>query len=475
MYTPPGSAWDKQLTPEYVGEARQRIIEVFSGHGNSEEYRRFREVVLKDDGTRECPQPTRDFLPGCWQAGEIIRARCLADGDDEEDCEEAAVEARQNFVKADRNGGGATVPGGTVEEWKDAGQCRDCFQPAFNYRPKSSVQYILALAKQQGGSEPLRFEMGFIASSDNHSARPGTGYKEIARSEFTEARFGTFVNTPLALGIEKEPSPESVEFDATTSNPPFAFWETERAGSFFLNGGLAAVHANGRDRQSIWEALERKEVYGTSGPRMLLWFDLLNGPGSLGQTVPMGGSAQLGEAPIFQVRAVGSFEQKPGCPEHATTGLDADRLARLCRNECYYPSDRRRVITRIEVVRIRPQLQSGEAVDGLIEDPWRSFACQPDPAGCSVTFTDADFGSGARSALYYVRAIESPSLAVGANPLGCEYDAQGSCVKMDPCGARPNSDDCLAQTEERAWSSPIWVDYVAGAGPIAAAAPPPPR
>ncbi|MCP4038370.1 MAG: hypothetical protein GY733_15630, partial [bacterium] len=63
-----------------------------------------------------------------------------------------------------------------------------------------------------------------------------------------------------------------------------------------------------------------------------------------------------------------------------------------------------------------------------------------------------------RDALYYVRAIEAPSQAVGADPLGCTYDASGRCIEVSPCSERPLDDDCLAETEERAWSSPIFVD-----------------
>ncbi|MFQ5416750.1 MAG: DUF3604 domain-containing protein, partial [Myxococcota bacterium] len=75
-----------------------------------------------------------------------------------------------------------------------------------------------------------------------------------------------------------------------------------------------------------------------------------------------------------------------------------------------------------------------------------------------VAFTDPEFPQMGRDALYYVRAIEAPSLAVGANPLGCTRDDSGRCVDVDPCSSRPTSDDCLAQTEERAWSSPIFID-----------------
>jgi hypothetical protein len=455
FYTPLGSSWDKQLTPEQHDPQRQRIVEVFSGHGNSEEFRPFREVILHPDGSRSCPEPDGTYLSGCWRAGEIIEARCLAEGGSEEECARRAETARQNFVDAPFNGGGATVKGTTVRDWQDAGQCRDCFQPAFNYRPRSSVQYMMALGREDAGQDPLRFRFGFIASSDNHSGRPGTGYKEVARTEFTEQRFGNFLNTPVGEVPESEPLAESVPYEPDPGDSIFAAFETERQASFFLTGGLAAVHSTGRDRQSVWDALQRREVYGTSGPRILLWFDLLNPPG--GRPAPMGSEVSLERAPIFQVRAVGSLEQAPGCPGPAEAAMSSDRIARLCRGECYNPTDERRPITRIEVVRIRTQESSDEDVSGLVEDPWRTFACPMDPTGCQAAFTDEDFVRAGRDTLYYVRAIEAPSLAVAANPLGCRRDATGRCVDVDPCWGRPDSDDCLAPTEERAWSSPIFV------------------
>ena len=142
----------------------------------------------------------------------------------------------------------------------------------------------------------------------------------------------------------------------------------------------------------------------------------------------------------------------------ATAALSPERLARLCQGECYQPSDRRRPITRIEVVRIRPQASPGEDIAALVEDPWRVLPCEPDPAGCQVAFGDEEFASSGRDVLYYVRAIEAPSPAVDADPLGCTRDESGRCVELKPCSERPADDECLSLTEERAWSSPIFVN-----------------
>ena len=454
FYTPLGSSWDKQLTEKQHDPRWQRIVEVFSGHGNSEEYRPFEEAVLGKNGNWSCPAPNANFLPSCWRAGEIIEERCKNEGESRDECAQRAAETRQRFIDARFNGGFSVVPGTTVADWQDAGQCRDCFQPAFNYRPRSSVQYLMALGRPGQKDETFRF--GFIAASDNHSARPGTGYKEFSRKEFTEARFGTFVDTQLGQRDMRDPLAESEPLEFETIVTPFANFETERGASFFLNGGLAAVHADGRDRRAIWDAMERREVYGTSGPRILLWFDLINGPSE--QTVPMGSVIALERDPHFQVRAVGSFEPRAGCSAEARAALGSNGIRRLCQGECYRPSDVRRTIRRIEVVRIRPQRAASEEIAPLIEDPWKVIECDGNPEGCEVTFTDDEFRSSGRNALYYVRAIEAPSMAVGADPLGCTRNDSGACVDVSPCFGKPWDDDCLSETEERAWSSPIFVD-----------------
>jgi len=461
MYTPQGSSYARQLTPEFTDPVRQRLVEVFSGHGNTEEYRSWREVLVDDEGRRYCPMPRDDFLPGCWQAGEIIRGRCLAVGESAEECDSRAVKTRQHYVDADAGLGHLSVPGQRPGEWLDAAQCRDCFQPAFSYRVGSSVQSMLALSRTDADGQPLRFRFGFIGSSDIHSARPGSGYKEMHRNHMSDFRM-TQIAIP-GMSLDETPQPQGRVADPDGVAPP-DWLERGRASSFFYTGGLVAVHAASRERGSIWEGLERRETYATSGPRILLWFDLLNPPSRPGArpgaVAPMGSEVELDRPPIFQVRAVGSRKQQPGCPDESAQALGPERLERLCRGECFFPSDERRVISRIEVVRIRPQQHPGQALDDLIEDPWRSFECEADPVGCAVTFSDPDFVSGGRDAVYYVRALEAPSEAVNGNQLDCELDEAGQCERIRGCEPWSSPDEaCLGNVEERAWSSPIFIDH----------------
>src|SRR5207247_1932083 len=90
----------------------------------------------------------------------------------------------------------------------------------------------------------------------------------------------------------------------------------------------------------------------------------------------------------------------------------------------------RRRVTRIEVVRIRPQVRPGEPVRELIEDPWRRIDCPRDPAGCTAEFDDPSFLMSGRPGLYYVRAVEEPTPAVNAGGLRCARDAD----RRDPPG-----------------------------------------
>ena len=480
FYTPPGTSWDKQLTAEQNDPNLQRLFEVFSGHGNSEEYRPWRAVTFDDAGTPQCPAPSADYLPSCWKAGEIIRDRCLGDGESGEECEARAADARANYAQTGI-AGYHTVPGTRPEEWLDAGQCKDCFLPAFNYRPGNSAQYTLALTNFDDPENPKRFRWGFIGSSDIHQARPGTGYKEFFRMGMVEGAGG---QTPGGIGDperdRKEPESTSIAFDPLNSGlAGFQLTEFERQSSFFMTGGLIAAHSDGRDRRSIWDAMQAREVYATSGDRILLWFDLVNAPdkdapppavppldeattGVRAAKVSMGGEAGMTSTPRFEVRAVGAFKQKPGCPTHATDALSEDRLQRLCRGECYNPSDERKLITHIEVVRVLPQVTPDEPVENLIQDPWRRFTCPADQQGCVIAFEDEEFESLGRDATYYVRAVEEPSPAVNGGQLRCEYNAEGQCIKTNACYKDYRTDpddDCLADVKERAWSSPIYLTH----------------
>ncbi len=300
VYTPAGSTLEKQLV-DHDDPGLQFLLEVFSGHGNAEQYRDWRAVRFGPDGEAYCPEPQSNYLPACWRAGEIIAQRCRDEGGGAEECASRAERARSYYLALGISGF-LTVPGARAEDWLDAGQCQDCYLPAYHYRPGGSAQYALALSHFGApGTPPRRFRFGLMAASDNHTARPGTGYKEFARHNMTE------VSGAAAPGIGGQAFDINVarrEVSAAPLAPGAALegisalraLEVERLGSFFVTGGLTAVHAPSRSREAIWGAMKRREVYGTSGDRILLWFDLENGPE--GKAV-MGSQVAMRSAPAL--------------------------------------------------------------------------------------------------------------------------------------------------------------------------------
>ncbi len=447
IHAPPTAALTQQLSAADHDPARQRLFEVYSGHGSSEVYREWLDYEIDEQGQRRCAAPRDGYLPCCWQAGELIRSRC--DTDTPASLCQQRVETARDRVAAAGGLPYAHVSGTRPDDWLGCGQLQDGFMPAFDYRPNMSAQYGLALRAEDGST----YRYGLIASSDNHKARAGPGYKEIARKAYSDA-YGFRRDWYDAL---KSPSPPSSEVNAEPRILEALGMALERGSSFYYTSGLVAVHAEARDRDAIWQALESRNVYATSGDRILLHFNLLNGRRGLR---PMGSEAEVDSPPRFEVRATGAFEQLPGCPDFVHERLSAERIDRLCLGECYHPSDLRRPMEKIEVIRIRKQLDPSEDVSPLIEDPWRTLECDPDREGCRVEFEDPDW-EPARETVYYVRALQQPSPAVGGDPLRCERDERGDCIRARSCPASgprfDAADDCLSPVQERAWSSPIFV------------------
>ena len=432
IHAPANSTMSSQLEMNQHDPDLQRLFEVYSGHGNSEVYKDIKHYIKTGDGKNACPEPTKGFEPCCWRAGEIARHQCELKNNGS--CEEIGEKIKQEFVNriTDITRFGI-IEDAKPEDWLQCGQIQDEFLPAYTYRPKMSAQAALA-SEVISDNSANRFKLGLIGSTDNHKARAGSGYKEFARKAMGDS-WGAKDNLTWLI-------------------PP------ERGASFYSTGGLVAVHAQSLSRENIFNSLYNREVYATSGERILLWFELIHP--ILGK-IPMGNEISLKETkPNFSVKAIGSFKQKPGCPDYVYTSLDQKEISRLCLNECYNPTNERNKIDRIEVVKITVT-KDLDNLDKAIEDPWKVFNCNDSGAGCSFHFTDPNFLIDKNETIYYVRAIQEETLAVGGDPLRCELDEKGQCLKTAPCyasGPKFNpEDDCLAPIGERAWSSPIFISH----------------
>ena len=126
FHVPLGTSWDNRLNAEGHDPDKQILLEIMSGHGNSEEYRDIASTNFSQDDEMICPEPTDDFLPCCWQAGEMQKKRC--EGLSDEECS-ARVELAKRYTLAGGPYTNMVFPEAKPEEWLSCDQCTDCFKP----------------------------------------------------------------------------------------------------------------------------------------------------------------------------------------------------------------------------------------------------------------------------------------------------------------------------------------------------------
>jgi len=281
------------------------------------------------------------------------------------------------------------------------------------------------LMQEKSGFNPFKF--GVIAASDTHNAA----------GSFEEDNYWS--KTGL---MDIEPHLRgSVPLPGTEQSPEYA----SGASQYWGASGLAGVWAESNTRDALFNAMQRKETFSTSGPHIKVRFfagydyaeDLLTADDSIARAyaggVPMGGDLQRrgDESPNFYL--------------WATQDPDTQPLQRL------------QVIKGwVDGEEAREKVFDVACSDGLSVDP-TTQRCPDNGAkvnleDCSVTankgaaelstvWRDPEFDA-AQSAFYYVRVLENPKCRWST------YDAIRQGVAPRP--------DMHATIQDRAWSSPIW-------------------
>jgi hypothetical protein len=273
------------------------------------------------------------------------------------------------------------------------------------------------------GVNPYKF--GMVGSTDAH-----TGLASIEEDNF----FGK--TTP------QEPSPHRMTatfMDNPKTGVKIMDWEV-------CSAGYAAVWATENTRASLWDAMQRKETYATTGSRMVVRFfggwDFekadaeTRNPGYVGYTkgVPMGGDlsgAPAGKAPTFLVAAMkdalsGNLDRI----QIIKGWLDAKGELQEKVYDVVWSGDR------------KPDAKGklppvGNTVD-VENATWTNSIGSPE---LLAVWKDPDFDAKLR-AFYYVRVLEIPT------PRWTAYDAKRFGVKPLP--------GTMMTHTERAYTSPIW-------------------
>jgi hypothetical protein len=288
---------------------------------------------------------------------------------------------------------------------------------------RSALKTGLKLERELG-TNPYKF--GLIGSSDAH-----TGLAAMEEDNF----FGK--TTP------QEPSPHRMTatfIDNPGTGVKVMDWEVS-------SSGYAAVWAKENTRASLWDAMQRKETYATTGTRMVLRFfggwdfeakDAHNRmPAQIGYAkgVPMGGDlpkAPAGKAPTFLVAALKDPIGANLDRYQIVKGwLDKDGKLHEKVYDVAWSGERK------PDARTGKLPQVGNTVD-MANANWTNTIGAPE---LIAVWKDPAFDP-TQAAFYYGRVIEIPT------PRWTAYDAKRFGVKPLP--------GTTMTVTERAYTSPIW-------------------
>jgi hypothetical protein len=212
--------------------------------------------------------------------------------------------------------------------------------------------------------------------------------------------------------------------------------------------GLTGVWATSNTRPALWDAMKRKEVYASSGPRMVLRFfggyeytdaDAKQGdvaPAGYAKGVPMGGDlavAPQGKSPTFIVYAMKDPD-----------GANLDRV-QVVKGWVDAQGQTHEKIYDVVWSDNRKPGADGKLppVGDTVDVATAKYANTIGAAQLQGLFVDPDFHATDR-AFYYARVIEIPT------PRWTDYDTVRYHVKMDK--------EVPMEIQERAVSSPIWYE-----------------
>ena len=218
------------------------------------------------------------------------------------------------------------------------------------------------------------------------------------------------------------------------------------------SSGYAAVWARENTREALWDAIKRREVYATTGPRITVRFfggrDFVAADASApdiaavgyAKGVPMGGTLPHGDrAPGFLVMAARDpLGANLDRVQMVKGWLDTNGRVQEKIYDISWAGERK--LNRAGVL---PDI--GSTVD-VTQASWQNSIGAPQLA---TVWRDPDFDP-AESAFYYLRVIEIPT------PRWTAYDALRYNEKMD--------DEVPMTTRERAYTSPIWYSPGSGSG-----------